>query len=80
MFQLLASPPLPRYADKFFNIRGVQTTQDTVCGINWQLLDNPPHCPAVTPITDNQPMGSGDDAQPAWTARHLALLVSNGAR
>ena len=73
VFRLLTAPPLPRYAGKFFNIRGVQTTNNTVNGINWQLLANPPNCPAVTPITNNQPMGSGDDTQPAWTARHLAL-------
>jgi hypothetical protein len=73
IFQLLASPPLPRYAAKFFNIRGVQTANSTVGGITWQLLPNPPHCPAVTPITNNPPPGSGDDTQPAWTARHAAL-------
>jgi hypothetical protein len=73
VFQLLATPPLPRYAGKFFNIRGVQTTNSTVGGITWQLLANPPHCPAVTPITNNPPPGDGDDTQPGWTARHAAL-------
>jgi hypothetical protein len=73
VFRLLASPPLPRYAGKFFNIRGDQTANDTVGGITWQLLANPPHCPAVSPITDNQPMGPGDDTQPGWSTRHLAL-------
>jgi pimeloyl-ACP methyl ester carboxylesterase len=73
VFQLLASPPLPRYAGKFFNIRGVQTTNSTVGGTTWRLLANPPHCPAVSPITDNPPPGPGDDTQPAWTARHAAL-------
>jgi pimeloyl-ACP methyl ester carboxylesterase len=73
VFQLLTSPPLPRYAGKFFNIRGVQPANSTVGGITWQLLANPPHCPAVSPITDNPPQGSGDDTQPAWTARHAAL-------
>jgi hypothetical protein len=73
VFQLLTSPPLPRYAGKFFNIRGDQTANDTVGGITWQLLANPPHCPAVSPITNNQPMGPGDDTQPGWSTRHLAL-------
>jgi hypothetical protein len=44
-----------------------------VGGIAWQLLANPPHCPAVTPITDDQPMEPGDDTQPGWSTRHLAL-------
>ena len=73
VFQLLASPPLPRYASKFFNIRGIQPANSTVGGITWQLLANPPHCPAVSPITDNPPSGPGDDTQAAWTARHAAL-------
>jgi hypothetical protein len=73
VFQLLASPPLPRYAGNFFNIRGVQTSNSTAGGITWKLLDNPPHCPAITPITNTPPPGSGDDTQPAWTARHAAL-------
>jgi hypothetical protein len=78
VFQLLASPPLPRYADKFFNIRGVQTDnnnllENTIQGITWQLLANPPHCPAVSPIDDDQPLGSGDDTLPGWSTRHVAL-------
>jgi hypothetical protein len=78
VFRVLACPPLPRYADKFFNIRGIQTAnntalQNTVQGITWQLLANPPHCPAVSPISDDQPLGPGDDTQPAWSARHVAL-------
>jgi len=77
VFRLLVSPPLPRYAGKFFNIRGVQPANSTVGGINWQLLANPPHCPAVSPITDNPPPAPGDDTQPAWTARHAALPDPN---
>lgn len=78
VFQLLALPPLPRYAGKFFNIRGVQTDNDgvlqnTVQGITWQLLANPPHCPAVSPIDDDPRLGPGDDTQPAWSTRHAAL-------
>jgi pimeloyl-ACP methyl ester carboxylesterase len=77
-FQQLALPPLPRYIDKFFNIRGVQThnnavVQGTVQGITWQLLGIPPHDPAVTPIVDDQPLGPGDDTQPAWSPRHALL-------
>jgi len=78
IFQLLAFPPLPRYAGKFFNIRGVQTQNNTVLGntvqgITWQLLANPPNDPAVSPIDDDQPLGPGDDTLPAWSTRHVAL-------
>jgi hypothetical protein len=81
IFQLLASPPLPQHAMKFFNIRGVQTennavVENTVGGIGWQLLANPPHDPPASPIDDAPQLVAGDDTQPAWSARHAALPIA----
>jgi len=76
IFQQLALPPLPKFAGKFFNIRGVQAeagvvSNNTIQGIAWGLPAGPNN-PAVSPITD-LPLGPGDDTQPAWTARHAAI-------
>ena len=74
--QLLALPPLPKFAGKFFNIRGVQAqngavSNNTIQAITWRLPAGPNN-PPMSPITD-LPLGPGDDTQPAWTARHAAI-------
>jgi pimeloyl-ACP methyl ester carboxylesterase len=73
--QQLAAP-LTQYADRFFNIRGVQSTPDTVVGgINWKLLPKPAN-PRKSPITNRPPQVSGDGVQPGWSTRHVALPSS----
>lgn len=65
--------PLTQYADRFFNIRGVQSTPDTVVGgIDWKLLAGPNN-PNTTPITNRPPPVLGDGVQPAWSTRLVTL-------
>ncbi len=67
--QLVA--PLAQYADRFYNIRGVQTSDQTIGGIGWDVV--PGVVPNVSPISDQPPPTPGDNTQPAWTARLVSL-------
>lgn len=72
IFQQLAAP-VTQYAENFFNIRGVQTTSNTVVGgIDWRLLPGPADPPA-SPITNQPPQVPGDGVQPAWSTRLVTL-------
>ena len=72
IFQQLTAP-LTQYADRFFNIRGVQSTPDTVVGgIDWKLLLGMNN-PSTSPITDHPPQVPGDGVQPAWSTRLVSL-------
>ncbi len=73
--QLVA--PLAQYADRFYNIRGVQTSNQTIGGIGWDVV--PGAVPNVSPISDQPPPAPGDNTQPAWTAR-LVTLPANHCR
>lgn len=67
--QLAAKLLQNQHADQFFNIRGVQTADATIGGIDWSLLlglgPNPPN----SPIADRPPPVAGDGVQPAWSTR-----------
>jgi pimeloyl-ACP methyl ester carboxylesterase len=72
IFQQL-TVPLTQYADRFFNIRGVESTPDTVVGgIDWKLLPGPAN-PSTSPITNRPPQVPGDGVQPAWSTRLVTL-------
>jgi hypothetical protein len=73
-YQTIASPTPAAYANRFFDIRGVQSTGSTPGSITWKVLMGPLNPPA-SPITSG-PGCPGDDTQPAWTAR-LVTLGSN---
>jgi hypothetical protein len=70
--KFLASDLDPALAQKFFNIRGVQTTNDTAGSTTWRQL--PPMDPS--PIKDG-PHVPGDGVQPAWTTRLATLDKGN---
>jgi hypothetical protein len=74
VYQTIAAGPAPDYRNLFYNIRGVQATNDTVGGITWATLP-PGYTPGTSfqPITDDSTLVPGDDTQPAWTARLLGL-------
>jgi hypothetical protein len=60
------------YANKFFNIRGIQSpTGSTTGSISWGALTGPVN-PSASPV-GNGPGNPGDDTQPAWTARLVTL-------
>jgi pimeloyl-ACP methyl ester carboxylesterase len=72
IYQQLAAP-LSQYASKFFNIRGVQSSNtNTVGSIAWGLLAGPLN-PNASPITDSPPDVPGDGVQPAWSTRLVTL-------
>ncbi len=70
--QFLASDLDEDLALKFFNIRGVQTTDDTIGSTTWGKL--PPMDPS--PIEDG-PHVPGDGVQPAWSTRLVTLNEEN---
>jgi hypothetical protein len=77
IFRQLALPPLPRHANKLFNIRGIQYNNNRVANktagsVTWQLLPGPNN-PTASPIHDYRPLGPGDGTLPAWSTRHAAL-------
>jgi hypothetical protein len=73
--QQLAAP-LTQHADKFFNIRGIEATPNTVVGgISWKLLPTPAN-PRKSPIVNRPPQVPGDGVQPGWSTRHVALPSS----
>jgi hypothetical protein len=75
IFQQLTAP-LTQYADKFFNIRGIEATPNTVVGgISWKVLPTPAN-PKQSPIVNRPPQVPGDGVQPGWSARHVALPSS----
>ena len=66
---IAATPP---HADKFFNIRGIQSsTGSTVGSIGWGSLTGPFN-PHASPVTSG-PRGPGDDTLPAWSTRLVTL-------
>jgi hypothetical protein len=72
IFQQLTAP-LTQYANRFFNIRGVQSTPDTVAsGIDWKLLTGPANPPTST-ITNRPPQVPGDGVLPSWSTRLVSL-------
>jgi pimeloyl-ACP methyl ester carboxylesterase len=72
IFQQLTAP-LTQYANRFFNIRGVQSTPDTVAsGIDWKLLTGPAN-PPTSPITNRPPQVPGDGVLPSWSTRLVSL-------
>ncbi len=67
----LAAPmPAGTATDRFYCIRGVQTTDATEGGITWHTVA-PSYNPGTgaSPIADAPAPVPGDDTQPAWTAR-----------
>ncbi len=72
IFQQLTAP-LTQYADRFFNIRGVQQAAASVPGgIRWRLLAAPNN-PPISPIANQPPTVPGDGVQPAWSTRLVTL-------
>lgn len=72
VYQQIAAAPPPAYANRFFNIRGVQApTGSTTGSITWGLLSGPLN-PHASPVSKG-PGGPGDDTQPAWSARLVTL-------
>ena len=75
IYQTIAAPAPAAYANRFFNIRGIQSPTGTTPGsISWSLLTGPLN-PHASPVSSGVG-GFGDDTQPAWTAR-LVTLGSN---
>lgn len=69
----LSSPLLPSLAQKFFNIRGILTSDETVGETKWGWL-TPPNF-KQEPIADVAVV-PGDDTQPAWSARLVRLPIA----
>jgi hypothetical protein len=67
------SSPLDGLAAKLFNIRGDDGNNDTVGSTKWDWVPTK----GPTPIY-NGAFVAGDGTQPAWSARHLDLLLLNG--
>jgi hypothetical protein len=58
--------------DRFFNIRGIQSSPETTPGsISWGLLAGPNN-PTTSPI-GNGPGVPGDGTLPAWSTRLVTL-------
>jgi hypothetical protein len=74
IYQTIAAP-LTQYADRFFNIRGVQIGDTTVGSIDWKLLTGS-FDPSSSPIS-NGPNVPGDGIQPAWSTRLVTLPSSH---
>jgi hypothetical protein len=70
----LSSPLLPALAQKFFNLRGVLTADETVGETKWGWL-TPPNF-KQEPIADAA-IVPGDDTQPAWSARLVTLPATH---
>lgn len=71
-YQTIAAPAPAPYANRFFNIRGIQSPTGTTTGsITWGLLTGPLN-PHASPISSGAG-DPGDDTQPAWTARLVTL-------
>jgi len=71
IYRQIAAPP-PAYANRFFNIRGIQSpTGSTTGSITWGLLTGPLN-PHASPVGLG-PGRPGDDTQPAWSARLVTL-------
>lgn len=71
--RFLAGPLSATKANKFFNIRGVHTTANTVGGTKWAWIP-PPFTPS--PIADD-PFIAGDGTLPAWSTRLVTLSPGN---
>jgi pimeloyl-ACP methyl ester carboxylesterase len=72
VYQTIAAKPPAAYANRFFNIRGIQSpTGNTPGSITWGALTGPLN-PHASPVTGG-PGGPGDDTQPAWSARLVTL-------
>jgi len=67
-FQQMAAPMAVNLSQKFYNICGVRTVNDTVGSVTWDWI-RPNFNPLIhpSPIADAGFM-PGDDTQPAWTA------------
>ncbi|MGC2179756.1 MAG: hypothetical protein WA650_16200, partial [Bradyrhizobium sp.] len=75
IYQTVAAPAPAAYANRFFNIRGIQSPSGTTPGsISWGLLTGPLN-PHASPVSSGAG-DPGDDTQPAWAAR-LVTLGSN---
>jgi hypothetical protein len=71
-YQTIAAPTPATYANKFFNIRGIQSPSGSTAGsITWEALTGPLN-PHASPVNSG-PGGPGDDTQPAWSARLVTL-------
>jgi pimeloyl-ACP methyl ester carboxylesterase len=78
-YQTIAAPAPAAYANRFFNIRGIQSPTGTTPGsVTWGLLTGQLN-PHVSPITSGAG-DPGDDTQPAWTARLVTLGSSQIVR
>jgi hypothetical protein len=74
-YKKIAAAPPAAYANKFFNIRGIQSpTGSTPGSIRWGVLTGPLN-PHASPVASGS-AGPGDGTQPAWSAR-LATLNSS---
>ncbi len=71
-YRTIAAAPPAAYANKFFNIRGIQSpTGSTPGSISWGALTGPLN-PHASPVSSG-PGNPGDDTQPAWSARLVTL-------
>jgi pimeloyl-ACP methyl ester carboxylesterase len=71
-YQKIAAGPHVQYANRFFNIRGIQTPPKTTPGsVSWRLLAGPNN-PNASPIGTG-PGAPGDGTLPAWSTRLVTL-------
>jgi len=71
-YKKIAAGPPAAYADKFFNIRGIQTRPKSTAGtISWRALTGPLN-PHTSPVKRG-PGWPGDGVQPAWSTRLVTL-------
>jgi pimeloyl-ACP methyl ester carboxylesterase len=73
-YQMIAAAPPAAYANRLFNIRGIQSTGSTTGSIRWGALTGPLN-PHASPVMSGSG-GPGDDTQPGWSARLVTLSTN----